>query len=315
MPKISIIIPVYNVEKYIENCLKSLENQTMQDFEIIIVNDGSKDNCEQIIKNYQKTHSKMVIKYFKKENGGLASARNYGVKYSKGEYISFLDPDDYLDNRLYEKLKPYMEQKIDMIKFKMKTINEDGKNIEELNGPTFETCTGEEAYENLCTQDNFLDPACIYLYRRKFFVENNFQYRLTYHEDFGLTSLIMIKAKSVVSTEIYGYYYLQTQNSLTRDNNYEKDKARAKDMLSHYDYMQKVIKNYQVQEKTKEYVRRYYTNSVVLKAKTLKGKEQEEYIEEIKKRKMYKNIKPYNIKQLIKRLILMFNVKLYLKIR
>ena len=85
MPKISIIIPVYNVEKYIKKCLESLANQTMQDFEVIIVNDGSKDDSEKIIENYIKSHPKIKINYYKKENGGLASARNYGVKYAKGE--------------------------------------------------------------------------------------------------------------------------------------------------------------------------------------------------------------------------------------
>ena len=77
MPRLSVIIPVYNVEKYIEKCLNSLKGQTMNDFEIIIVNDGATDNSEKVIKNYQKNNLELDIKYFKKENGGLASARNY----------------------------------------------------------------------------------------------------------------------------------------------------------------------------------------------------------------------------------------------
>ena len=315
MYKLSIIIPVYNVEKYIEKCLESLANQTMQDFEIILVNDGTKDDSENIIINYKNAHPEMQIKYVKKENGGLASARNYGVKYATGKYISFLDPDDYLDNNLYQNLETYMDQGIDMIKFKMKTVNEKGEIIEKLDGPVFEKCTGEEAYKTLCINDKFLDPACIYLYRKDFFTQNNFQYRLRYHEDFGLTSLIMVKAKSVVSTGIYGYYYLQTENSLTRSTDYEKDKARAKDLLDHYDYMKETIENYPIQKETKEYVKRYYTNSVILKSETLKGKDFKRYLKEIKKRKMYKNIKPENIKQCIKRFLLKWNVRLYLKMR
>lgn len=249
MPKISIIIPVYNVEKYIKKCLESLANQTMQDFEVIIVNDGSKDNSEKIIENYIKSHPKIKINYYKKENGGLASARNYGVKYAKGEYLSFLDPDDFIDKDLYQKLEVYMDKKIDMIKFKMKTINEKGEILEKLDGPVFECCTGEEAYKKLCINDKFLDPACIYLYRREFFCENNFKYRLRYHEDFGLTSLIMIKAKSVISTKYYGYNYLQTENSLTRSQGYQKNKQRAKDLLNHYDYMEKIIDTYPIRRR------------------------------------------------------------------
>ena len=315
MPKISIIIPVYNVEKYIEKCLESLANQTMQDFEIIIVNDGTKDNSEEIIMNYKKSNPNMIIKYLKKENGGLASARNYGVKYATGKYLSFIDPDDYLDNNLYRNLERYMDEDIDVIKFKMQTVDIYGKIIEKLNGPVFEKCTGEEAFEKLCTNDKFIDPACIYLYRREFFVENNFEYKLRYHEDFGLTSLIIIQAKSFISTNYYGYYYLQTEESLTRSKDIKKDILRAKDMLEHYDNMTQLIDIYKIKEKTKALVKRYYTNSVILKANTLKGKEQKEYINEIKKRKLYKNIVSSDLKQFIKRIILKNSVKLYLKMR
>lgn len=317
MPKLSIIVPVYNVEKYIEKCLQSLTNQTMKDYEIILVNDGTKDNSEEVIRNYINCHKEIDIKYFKKENGGLASARNYGVKQATGKYLSFIDPDDYIDEHLYQNLEQYMDDEIDVIKFKMKTVDESGNIIENLDGPIFETCTGEEGYQKLCGKENFLDPACIYLYRREFFLENQFEYRLTYHEDFGLTSLILVKAKSLVSTNIYGYFYLQTTNSLTRSKESEKNIARAKDMLAHYDYMIQKIENYPVQKQTKELIRRYYTNSVILKAEELRGQTEEfrKYRKEIQKRKLYRNIKPYNVKQLIKRILLKININLYLKMR
>ncbi len=315
MPKVSIIIPVYNVEKYIKKCLESLAKQTMQDFEVIIVNDGTKDNSEKVILDYQENNPNMKIKYYKKENGGLASARNYGVKYAIGKYISFLDPDDYLDCNLYKNLEKYMDENIDVIKFKMQTIDTNGKIIEKLDGPVFEKCTGEEAFEKLCANDKFIDPACIYLYRRDFFVHNDFEYKLRYHEDFGLTPFIIIQAKSFVSTNDYGYFYLQTEESLTRSKDIKKDKERAEDMLKHYDNMIQLIAVSKVAEKTKMLVKRYYTNSVILKANTLRGKEQKEYIKEIRKRKIYKNIIPNNLKQCIKRIILRISVKLYLKMR
>ena len=101
MAKVSVIIPVYNVEKYISRCLESLANQTLKDLEIIIVNDGSTDNSRSIIEKYLKKHS-LRIKYFEKQNGGLSSARNYGLKYATGEYIAFLDSDDYVEKDMYE---------------------------------------------------------------------------------------------------------------------------------------------------------------------------------------------------------------------
>lgn len=313
--KLSIIIPVYNVEKYIEHCLNSIKLQTMKDFEIIIINDGATDNSEKIIKEYQKNNPDLIIKYLKKENGGLASARNYGVKFAEGDYISFIDPDDYLDSNTYEDLKVYMDKKIDVIKFKLKLVNNKKEVIELVNGPVFNECSGEEAYKKLCISDKFMDPACIYLYRREYFIENGFQYRLRYHEDFGLTSLLIVNAKTFVSTNCYGYNYLQTDNSLTRDNDYNKNKLRAKDMIAHYDYMIDNIEKYNIKKETKEFVKRYYTNSVILKTQTLNGQDQKEYIKEIKQRKLYQNIKPYNLRQLIKRTILKTSVKLYLKLR
>lgn len=103
MPKVSIIVPVYNVENYIKKCLESLVNQTLKDIEIIIVNDGSTDNSEKIIQKYLEKYQ-YKIKYVTKQNGGLSDARNYGMKFATGEYIAFLDSDDYVDITLYEKM-------------------------------------------------------------------------------------------------------------------------------------------------------------------------------------------------------------------
>ena len=103
MPKISVIVPVYNVEKYIDKCLKSLTLQTLQGIEIIIVNDGSLDRSIDIIEKYVKENP-TKIKYYEKKNGGLSTARNYGLEYATGEYIAFLDSDDYVEINMYEEM-------------------------------------------------------------------------------------------------------------------------------------------------------------------------------------------------------------------
>lgn len=102
MTKISVIVPMYNVENYIRKCLESLVNQTLEDIEIIVVDDGSRDFGKNIVKEYVETYNN--VKYYTKENGGLSSARNYGMKYATGEYIAFLDGDDYIDKKAYEKM-------------------------------------------------------------------------------------------------------------------------------------------------------------------------------------------------------------------
>ena len=100
---ISVIVPVYNVEKYLRKCLDSILNQTYQNFEVILVNDGSTDDSGKICNEYALRNP--VIKAFHKKNGGLSEARNYGVVYAKGEYVTFIDSDDYIDYHYLERMK------------------------------------------------------------------------------------------------------------------------------------------------------------------------------------------------------------------
>ena len=103
MPKVSVIVPIYNVEKYLEKCINSLLSQTLEDIQIILVNDGSKDNSGTIAKKYAERNKDKVI-YVEKENGGLSDARNYGLKYSTGDFVAFLDSDDYIEKNAYEEM-------------------------------------------------------------------------------------------------------------------------------------------------------------------------------------------------------------------
>ncbi len=101
MPKVSIIVPIYNVEKYLKRCIDSLIEQTLDDIQIILVNDGSTDDSGKVAKEYAIKHQGKII-YLEKENGGLSDARNYGLPYATGEYIAFLDSDDYIDKEAYK---------------------------------------------------------------------------------------------------------------------------------------------------------------------------------------------------------------------
>lgn len=103
MPKVTVIVPIYNVEKYLARCIDSLVNQTLNEIEIVLVNDGTKDSSGKIAMQYAKQYKEKII-YLEKENGGLSDARNYGLAYAKGEYIAFLDSDDYIEKDAYEKM-------------------------------------------------------------------------------------------------------------------------------------------------------------------------------------------------------------------
>ena len=316
MVKISVIIPVYNTEKYIKKCLRSLAKQRMQDFEVVIVNDGSTDNSKEVIHDCIKENMIQNIRYFEKENGGLSDARNYGVKQAKGKYIFFLDSDDYVDNNLFLSLEKYIDEGIELIKFKMKTVDLEGNVIKYEDGPVFEQCTGPEAFSKLVTHDPFLEVACIYLYKKEFFTRNDFKYAVgLYHEDFGLTPFIISCANTVLSLNIYGYNYLQSENSIMRNKDYSKEIKKAQDTLRHYDRALENIKQYRIDKKTSRLLKRYYTNTVLLKCNCLNGEELKQYIKQLQKRKLYKNIMPTNIKQIIKRIILFISIKKYVKMR
>ena len=235
MKKISVIIPVYNTEKYLRRCFDSVIAQDYKNLEIVIINDGSEDNSEQIINEYKKKYPEL-ISYYKKENSGVADTRNFGIEKAQGDYIMFLDSDDYIDRALLKTLEEYVNKNIDLIKFKLQRANEEGKTLEIVSGATFEKTTGEDGFNKLYSTDVLLDSPCVYLIKKEIFVKNSLKFAVgTEHEDFGLVPFIIVLAQTMVSINFYGYYYVQSDNSITRNENYTKTIKKAYDALKHYD--------------------------------------------------------------------------------
>ena len=315
MKKLSVIIPVYNGEKTLKRCIESVLKQKDEDIEIIMINDGSTDASDKIVQEYKEKNPK-IISYYQKKNTGVADTRNYGIKKAKGKYILFLDADDYLDIHLYGLVKQYMEKDIDLIKFKLQREDEKGNIIETVNGPVFENKTGEEGFEELYATDVLLDSPCVYVIKRDIFIKNKLEFKVgTEHEDFGLMPFVIVLAKTMISIHFYGYHYVQVEGSITRNDSYEKTKKKAKDALKQYDEALMKIDRYKLNKKIAETLKIYYTNAILLKIETLEKKDQKEYIKEIRKRKMTKNIKVKNIKQLLRKMILSLNIKWYLNLR
>ena len=305
MRKISIIVPFLNAEYCIEKCINNLLNQTYENVEIVLVNDNSSDDSETIIQKYL---SNGKIKYYKVEEDtlGNAKARNLGVQKSTGDYFIFVDVDDYIDNDLLTKFSKYINEEYDLIKYKITFVSESNEEIKKVTGPIFENLTGEEAFNKLCFEDVLLDSPCVYLIKKDLFLNNNLRFKEnTYHEDFGLIPRVILMAKKVVSCDLYGYFYVQSDNSIMRDE--KKNLKKAYDKLSFYDDMVKEIENFNINKMTKENVLIYYTNSLIMSLRDLKGNGYNEFLKEIKKRKLYKNIKIRNLKQLIKKIVFFVN--------
>lgn len=316
MPRISVIVPVYNTAKYISKCLNSIMNQTMEDFEVIVVNDGSTDSSEEIIEEFAQQNNDERIRYFKKENGGLSDARNFGVQKAVGDYLCFVDSDDYIQINLFEKLEKFLAQEPDLIKFKCVRVNEQGEIMEKVNGPVFGEVTGEQGFNALFSNDVYIEPAWLYLYKKDYYIQNNFEFPVNrYHEDWALIPYILLNAKSFISTDIYGYYYVQSTNSITRNNDDEKILKRSNDMLHHYDNLIQKISTLNLQKQTIDNYKIYMTNCLILKINELPVRYHKQYIKELNDRRLVNNIKPRNFKQFVKKLLLKINIKFYLKIR
>lgn len=314
MKKLSIIVPVYNTEKHLKKCFDSIINQNNSEIEVVVINDGSTDNSEVIIKEYTEQY-KDVFKYYKKDNSGVADTRNFGIEKATGEYIMFLDSDDYIDKKLYDNIKKYIDENVELIKYKMQRVDENDKILKIVPGATFDKITGEEGFNKLYGTDVLLDSPCVYVIKKDIFTRDNLKFKVgTEHEDFGLIPFVIVLAKSMVSTNFYGYYYVQSKGSLMRNENYQKTIKRVYDALGHYDNAKEYSQEINISKLTHDNIMIYYTNAVILKARDLKEEERKKYLEELKKRKVFKNIKVRNLKQMIKKILLMIDMNLYLKL-
>ena len=211
---VSIIVPVYNVEKYIKKCIDSIINQTYQNLEIILVDDGSPDKCGEICEEYSKKDNR--IKVIHKENGGLSDARNAGLEKATGEYIAFIDSDDYIDKNYISTLYNMCitnKAEIAQCSFKRVTDNQiaNEKDVENK----IVNMSGIEAIKNIF-KENYIEYTVAWnkLYKKSLF--DNIKYpKGKLHEDEATTYKLFYEAKIVSVTNEKLYYYYIRQNSIT----------------------------------------------------------------------------------------------------
>ena len=235
MTKISVIVPVYNTEKYLEKCLDSLATQTLRDIEIIIVNDGSPDNSQKIIEKFTKKYDNM--KSFVKENGGLSSARNYGLTKAQGEYISFIDSDDYIKKNMLEKMYTKAQKdKSDIVTCDFINLYEDGHEVNMKSN--FHYSVSE-------LQNYLISPpmVCTRIYKKELFTKIKFKEN-TYYEDLELTPKLLLYTEKVSFLEEPLYYYFQRNGSIMKQEVFNDKLLDIFDVLSsNYQKLSKLYPN------------------------------------------------------------------------
>ena len=303
--KFSVIVPVYNTEKYLRKCLDSLVSQTLNEIEIIVVNDGSPDNSQDIIDEYAKNYPEKVRAYIK-ENGGLSDARNYGIERANGEYLMFVDSDDYISTELLEILNSKLcEKAVDVIRFNAQVVLANKEKGETLFFPQTSAISGIEAIDKLIDNKQYFEPAPFYAYRREYWQKNNFCFsKGRYHEDFGLIPEVIIKAQSFSSVEHIGYFYFQSDSSIMRTVNIQKDNKRAYDGLSHFDHLYSVSEGNINDKKVKDKFNSYIANSVITRINFVYGDVKKDYLEQLKKRKAFDLLLSDSVARKIKKAII-----------
>lgn len=243
--KLSIIVPVYNVKDYLAKCLDSLTNQDLpqKDYEIIVVNDGSTDNSGEIAKQYAGKYSNIIL--INQTNQGLSGARNTGIANARGEYIQFVDSDDYLEkNVLGSLLQQIEEDKLDVLRFKYQNVRINTGGEYEKFQPYKQSNFLFDDYSKEPTSgviflNNRFGTACYawaFILRKDILEGCIFKHGI-YFEDTEWTPRMLIKAQSVASTDTIVYNYLMREGSITKAINKDKQRKVVEDKIKLVDLL------------------------------------------------------------------------------
>lgn len=193
---ITVVIPIYNVEKFLKRCIDSVINQTYKNIEILLVNDGSPDNSKKIMEEYKKKDKR--IKCYYKQNGGLSDTRNYAIKNATGDYICFIDGDDYIENTFIEKLyNQLIKDKADLAWCNFNLVDDNGK-------------YGEIIINKDKIYDFEMPSACNKLYNINIFKKNNIYFPVgIWYEDLATTPRILFSINKIswINEGLYNYYF------------------------------------------------------------------------------------------------------------
>jgi glycosyltransferase involved in cell wall biosynthesis len=266
-PLISFIVPIYNVEKYLKECIDSILNQNLSDYEIILVNDGSTDGSKDICEKYVQEHEN--INLITTENQGQSAARNLGIELAKGEYIAFIDSDDYYSiNSLKNFEKLLMEYpSTDVIIGKVKMFFEGSNlvkpklkynNISNVNG-----MNGEDGLDYLINTSQFLQSVYSYIVKKELITKNNISFNPKYkaYEDLDFTLKVFIGAKEIRAVDLFFLMYRKNRiGQITYKGNLKRDESAINVAIDWINNIERLSVN----NKTKENVKKYLANKYLL---------------------------------------------------
>lgn len=211
-PLVSIIVPIYNVEKYLAKCLDSLVTQSYPNVEILAVNDGSLDGSASIVETYQKSYPS--IRLLNKQNGGLSDARNYGIEHARGLLLMFIDSDDYINPTMVEKLVNALEtHRADIAVCDMTYVYDNGDEKYSSGGQFIVTDIHQDP-----TLFKINNSACNKIFKSELFKDNLFVKGIWY-EDLATIPKCIYYAEKIVKINEALYYYVQRENSIIHSEN------------------------------------------------------------------------------------------------
>ena len=230
--KVSVIVPVYNTEKYLRRCLDSLVNQTIEDIEIIVINDCSPDNSKEILKEYKKKYKDKIKVFHNKTNKGIGYNRNYGIKKATGEYIGFVDSDDWVNETMYDKLyKKAKEDSLDLVLCNFHKMLEKENDLEEI-------ASSEISYfknTNLKQTPNLLLDVELApwnkLYKKELIKEITFPENLKYEDTIFVLKAMARSKKIGMVDEKLNYYLVRSKSETTVMNKKVYDILKVSKMM------------------------------------------------------------------------------------
>lgn len=253
MIKFSVIIPIYNVEKYLKKCVDSVLEQSYKNIEIILVDDGSSDDCPMLCDEYARMYDRVRVVH--KKNGGLSDARNAGMELATGDYLLFVDSDDYVEIDTCEKFSHFAHKGYDIL-IGDALVNNEKCNLSHIKNAT--VLSGKEYLLMAYKEGRAPMAAWLNVYRRMFLVENGLKFKYgILHEDEEFTPRCFLTANSTVCTGIVFYHYIIRENSITTKTD------KRKNITDFYDTCLELEANYRLVED--ESLRDALLNSLVTK--------------------------------------------------